>query len=220
MTVDGADAGSPRRKDSMSGGTGESRRKDKLKGGPAVASRPEPMKSPLKENEASGGAGVPKREARTRRDSGGKAAGTGKASGEKITGAGIMIRGRIVSRGVAEGVALVGKEALSFYGSIDFGTGKVIEKGNPLFGMSVKDTILVFPGGKGSTVGSYGLYRLKKSGLAPKAIINVETEPIIAAGAIISDIPLIDKLENDPLAVIRTGMRVKVDCVKGFVLLP
>lgn len=127
------------------------------------------------------------------------------------------IKGRIVSKGVAEGVALVGNEPLSFYGSIDFETGKVIEKKHPLFGKSVKDTVLVFPGGKGSTVGSYGLYRLKKSGLAPKAIINVETEPIIAAGAIISGIPLIDKLEKNPLELIKTGMCVKVDCIKGFI---
>ncbi len=135
----------------------------------------------------------------------------------KTKGSAARIRGRIVSRGVAEGIALVGAEPLSFYGSIDFDTGKVIEKKHPLFGKPIKDTILVFPGGKGSTVGSYGLYRLKKAGLAPKAIINLETEPIIAAGAIISGIPLIDKLEKNPLELIRTGMRVKVDCVKGFV---
>lgn len=141
------------------------------------------------------------------------------AAGAKSKGrtAGVRLGGRIVSRGLAEGIALVGGEPLSFYGSIDFGSGKVIEKKHPLFGKSIKGTILVFPGGKGSTVGSYGLYRLKKSGLAPKAIINVETEPIIAAGAIIADIPLIDKLEKDPLKLIRTGMRVKVDCIKGFV---
>lgn len=147
----------------------------------------------------------------------GKKEGRGKAKNQGTPG--LKIRGRIVSRGIAEGVALVCNEALSFYGSIDFATGKVIEKGHPLFGRSIKDTVLVFPGGKGSTVGSYGLYRLRKSGLAPKAIINVETEPIIAAGAIISDIPLIDKLDADPLKIIKTGMRVKVDCIEGFVLL-
>jgi len=141
----------------------------------------------------------------------------GSKSGKSSGAAGQRIKGRIVSRGVAEGIALVGVEALSFYGSIDFETGKVIEKKHPLFGKSITDTILVFPGGKGSTVGSYGLYRLKKAGLAPKAIINVETEPILATGAIISDIPLIDKLEADPLKLIKTGMRVRVDCVEGFI---
>jgi len=123
-------------------------------------------------------------------------------------------KGRIVSKGTAEGEALVSKEPLSFFGSIDLETGKVIEKGHDLFGKSIAGKILVFPTGKGSTVGSYALYRLKKKGKAPAGIINRETEGIIAAGAIISGIPLIDKLEG---IEIRTGDRVKMNCIEGWV---
>ncbi|MFC1454640.1 aconitase X swivel domain-containing protein [Candidatus Undinarchaeota archaeon] len=127
------------------------------------------------------------------------------------------INGRIVYEGVAKGKALVSKKKLSFYGSIDFKTGKIQEKESDIYGKSIKGTILVFPGGKGSTVGSIALYRLHKSGLGPKAIINIETEPIIATGAILSEIPLIDKLEKDPTKVIKNGDTVLVDCDKGFI---
>lgn len=126
----------------------------------------------------------------------------------------MKLKGRIVSKGTAEGKALVSKQAISFYGSIDLETGKVIEKDHELYGKNIAGKILVFPTGKGSTVGSYALYRLKKQGKAPAGIINKETEAIIATGAIISEIPLIDKID---CSKIRTGDRVKIDCIKGWV---
>ncbi len=85
------------------------------------------------------------------------------------------------------------------------------EKGHELEGRTVKDTVLVFPRGKGSTVGSYSLYRMKSNGVAPKGIVNVESEPIVAVGAIISNIPAIDKLEKNPLIFLRNGMKLRVN---------
>jgi hypothetical protein len=72
----------------------------------------------------------------------------------------------------------------------------------------VTDRVLVFPTGKGSTVGSYTLYRMARSGTAPAAIVNAESEAIVAVGAIISDIPMVDQVD---IAQIRTGDRVRVD---------
>ncbi len=106
---------------------------------------------------------------------------------------------------------LVSHEPISFFGGVNPDTGVVTEKGHELEGTSVKDRVLVFPYGKGSTVGSYTLYRMKRNGVAPLAIINVECEPIVAVGAIISDIPAIDKLEKDPLRFLRNGMKLRVD---------
>jgi uncharacterized protein len=103
--------------------------------------------------------------------------------------------GRIIKKGAAKGIALVSKTPVSFFGFIDPKTGIVTEKGHELFGQSVSGKILVFPYGKGSTVGSYALYRMKKEGTAPIGIINVECEPIVAVGAIISDIPCVDKID-------------------------
>jgi predicted aconitase with swiveling domain len=129
----------------------------------------------------------------------------------------MIFHGRTISRGIASGEALVGAEALSFLGGVDPKTGTVTEKSNPLYGKSVAGKVLVIPRGKGSTVGTYALYQLKKNGVAPAAIINLESEIILAVGAIISGIPVVDRLDRDPTENIRTGMNVKVDADKGTV---
>ncbi len=114
---------------------------------------------------------------------------------------------RTIKSGRAEGIALVSKTPLSFFGCINPDTGIVTEKGHELKGKSIKDKILVFPHGKGSTVGSYALYRMKKNGTAPKGIINNECEPIVAVGAIISEIPCVDKVD---ILKIKTGDLVEI----------
>jgi len=118
------------------------------------------------------------------------------------------MKGRMISPGKAEGEAIVSKEPIGFYGGIDAKTGIVIEKGHELEGRSVKDKILVFPQGKGSTVGSYVIYGLKKNGVAPAAIVNQETETIVATGVILAGIPCVDKID---ISKIKTGDRLKVD---------
>jgi hypothetical protein len=112
------------------------------------------------------------------------------------------LRGRKIFGGRVRGKALVSEDAISFFGGVDPDTGKVVEKNHPLEGKTITGSILVFPQGKGSTVGSYTLYRLKKNGKAPLAIVNRECETIIAVGAIISEIPCIDKID---ITKIRTG---------------
>lgn len=127
------------------------------------------------------------------------------------------LKAHIVSRGRAEGSALVTFQPISFLGSVDPMTGVVIEKGHELAGKSIKGKILVFPAGKGSTVGSYVIYQLKKNGSAPSAMINIKSEPIVAVGAIISGIPLVDRVEKDPIKTIKTGDKVLVDAMVGSV---
>jgi predicted aconitase with swiveling domain len=122
------------------------------------------------------------------------------------------LKGRIIYNGKAQGEALVTSQPISFYGGVDPATGIIIEKGHELQGQSVKDRILVFPTGKGSTVGSYTLYRMKKNGTAPVGMINRECETVVAVGVIISEIPCIDKID---LAKIKTGDKIQIesDCI-------
>ena len=129
----------------------------------------------------------------------------------------IIIRGRKVVGGVGCGEALVSCQPISFLGGIDPKTGEIIEKNHNLLGKNIAGRILVFPGGKGSTVGSYTIYALKKHEKNPAAIVNVLTEPIIATGCVIAEIPLIDRLDQDPTTVIETGDYVVVDADKGQV---
>jgi predicted aconitase with swiveling domain len=118
------------------------------------------------------------------------------------------LKGRIISRGVADGEALATTQPISFYGGVDPETSEIIEKGHELHGERVKGKILVFPNGKGSTVGSYTLYRLKKGGIAPAGIINRECETVVAVGAIISEIPCVDEVD---ISKIKTGDVVRLE---------
>jgi hypothetical protein len=120
----------------------------------------------------------------------------------------------MISPGKAEGEVIVSKEPIGFYGGIDAKTGIVIEKGHELEGKCVKGKILVFPQGKGSTVGSYVIYGLKKNGVAPAAIVNQETETIVATGVILAGIPCVDKID---ISKISTGDRLKVDADEASV---
>lgn len=124
------------------------------------------------------------------------------------------MKGRIISPGKVKGEAIVSKEPIGFYGGIDIKTGKVIEKGHPLEGKSVKGKILVFPCGKGSTVGSYVIYGIKKNGVAPAGIINKETETIVATGVILAGIPCVDQIDIDK---IKNGDNIVLDADKGEV---
>jgi predicted aconitase with swiveling domain len=120
----------------------------------------------------------------------------------------LKLVGRAIYHGKAEGKALVTNQPISFLGGIDPTTGKVIERGHELLGESVQGRVLVFPYGKGSTVGSYILYRLRKNGLAPSAIINEECETIVAVGAIISEVPCVDRID---LSKIEPDVLLRID---------
>jgi predicted aconitase with swiveling domain len=115
-----------------------------------------------------------------------------------------------ISSGSASGPALVSKESISFLGTVDPDTGKVVDPKHQLFGKYIGGKVLIFPGGKGSTVGSYVIYQLKKRGVAPAAMINIRSEPIVAVGAIISGIPLVDRVSAE-LLDLEDGTFVTVD---------
>lgn len=126
----------------------------------------------------------------------------------------MKLQGRKISPGQASGEALVTRQGISFFGGVDPETGVVVERGHELEGQSIAGKVLAFPSGKGSTVGSYTLYRLKHSGLAPAAILNAECETITAVGCIIAEIPCVDQL---PLEKLQSGMRLEVDGERGIV---
>jgi len=119
-----------------------------------------------------------------------------------------QLKGRIIYKGKAQGEALVTSQPISFYGGVDPATGVVIEKGHELQGQSIKGKILVFPTGKGSTVGSYTLYRMKKNDTAPAGMINRECETVVAVGVIISEIPCVDKID---ISKIKTGDKIRIE---------
>jgi hypothetical protein len=128
----------------------------------------------------------------------------------------IRLSARIVKAGAAEGKALVSHVPIGFLGGVDPETGLVIEPEHPLTGCSVAGRVLIFPTGKGSTVGSYTIYRLARNGLAPAAIVNAEADPVVAVGAVIAEIPMVDQVDLSP---IQTGDWVVID-EEGLVIYP
>lgn len=118
------------------------------------------------------------------------------------------MRGRVIKEGKVQGEALVSPEPIGFLGGVDPETGIVVEPGHPLEGRCIAGKVLVFPTGKGSTVSSYTLYRLAKKELAPAAIVNVESDPVVAVGAIIAEIPMVDRIDIED---IETGDVVNID---------
>ena len=121
-----------------------------------------------------------------------------------------MIKCRKISRGKSTGELIVSNKPLSFLGGVNPDSGVVIDPHHDLNGQCIKDKILFIPGGKGSTVGSYVIFQMKRNGTAPKAIICLNAEPIIATGAIMSDIPMVDSPSSTDNLI--NGITVEVDC--------
>ncbi len=126
----------------------------------------------------------------------------------------MILHGRTIHPGQARGQALVSAQGISFFGGVDPESGIVVERGHALEGQSIAGKVLVFPTGKGSTVGSYTLYRLKANGKAPLAILNLECETITAVGCIIAEIPCLDHL---PIELLKSGQALAVDAQAGTV---
>jgi predicted aconitase with swiveling domain len=129
----------------------------------------------------------------------------------------MKLRGRKINSGKAEGKAVVYAGPFSMLGDLDPRTGRIPVKGHELEGQSLANKIFVFTTGKGSTGGPYIAYMAKKMGKAPAGMICTECEPIIALGAIMADIPMLDKLDKNPVDIIKTGDYVKMDADEGVV---
>ena len=130
------------------------------------------------------------------------------------------VKGRVVigeNKGVISGKALVTTEPICFLGGVDVRTGNITEQGHPLYGQCIKDTILVFPTGKGSTGGSYLIYDTIMNGNGPKCMLNLEIEQVTAIGCIMGEMPVIDKPEQDITRLIQTGDEVSVDFNTGSI---
>jgi predicted aconitase with swiveling domain len=123
----------------------------------------------------------------------------------------------VISEGVVEGEALISSDDIMFY-LIDPKTGVVIEKGHSLEGKSVSGKILIFPGGKGSSVvQADGLYQLASHHNAPKAMIIQNPETVLVASAIIMETTMVDQLGPDFYEQIQDGNRLRVDANDGIV---
>lgn len=128
-----------------------------------------------------------------------------------------IFRGIGIVEGIGEGEALVSRTPIAFNLGVDERTGVVVEKGHELESRSVAGKILLFPGGKGSTASSFSLLQLAARDLAPRALVNVQTDAIVVAGAVLAKIPLVHRCAPDILQTVKTGDPVRVDGSAGTV---
>lgn len=135
----------------------------------------------------------------------------------------IILKGRGLSSGFAEGEALVSREPMVWVHGVAPASGDIVDVNVQIHGENIRDKILVYPIGKGSTCGSTWMLETTRYGNAPKAILNRETELIILAGVVMSkemygvQIPVVDRLDRHPDEVIETGDWVIVNGDEGIV---
>ncbi|MCX8152398.1 MAG: DUF126 domain-containing protein [Archaeoglobaceae archaeon] len=115
----------------------------------------------------------------------------------------------------AFGEALVSKKPISFFGDVNE-EGIIVSKDSDIFGRSIENKVLIFPYSKGSTVGSYVILQLKKKGKAPLAIVNRESEIVVAAGAVLANIVLVDRVEENFFEVVKSGDEVLVNAAENY----
>jgi phosphomecalonate degydratase small subunit len=124
------------------------------------------------------------------------------------------IRLRPIVEGKARGTLMVTTQPIAFLKGVDPEKGQVSDPHHELYGVDFSDTILVFPNSIGSSVGAYVIYRLKKNGKAPKAMINRQADIITCSGCAIAGIPLYD-LPQDSIGDLRTGMTARISQKKS-----
>jgi predicted aconitase with swiveling domain len=134
-----------------------------------------------------------------------------------VSGELIVLRGRGIVRGCAEGEALVTHQAISGWGGVNPMQGTIIESRHELRGQSFAGKILVFPGAKGSSGWSVAFHTTRLAGVAPLALVFNEMTTKVALGAVVMRVPSVTDLDQDPLEVIATGDWVRVDGDRGLV---
>jgi uncharacterized protein len=135
----------------------------------------------------------------------------------EVTPRTIVLHGRRVVGGRAEGEALVTRQTISGWGGINERDGTVIERRHELRGQSFSGRVLVFPGAKGSSGWSAYFHMARLNGVAPAAMIFNRMSTKVALGAVVTRAPAMTELDQDPLSVIETGDWVRVDADRGVV---
>jgi len=125
----------------------------------------------------------------------------------------VKLTGRSISKGKGQGTALLLSAPFSFLGGVDTKTSRLtVSSGRE--GEEIKGKVFAFQRGKGSTVGSYTIYDLKKYGNLPAAIINEKAETIVATGAVMAGVPMVDQID---LSLLKDGDDIVVDGNDGTV---
>lgn len=135
----------------------------------------------------------------------------------------VILRGRVLVPGIAEGEALVTKQLFGFTHGVSPATGEVGDVRHEWRGLNIKGKVLIFPFGKSSSSGGIWILEIARCGNAPAAIINVEAESVIGGGCLLAgmvygkSIVLMDRTDRNPCEVIKSGDYVRVNGETGVI---
>lgn len=128
-----------------------------------------------------------------------------------------IIKCRRISKGQVQAPVLLTRDSLSFLGGVNPETGIITDTNHELYGQEITGKILIIPSGKGSTVGSYIIYQMYKYKTAPLGLIALEAEPIIATGAIMAGIPMVDQPQESLYELLENGDLLDLDADNGLI---
>jgi len=117
---------------------------------------------------------------------------------------------KILVSGKVQGIVLKSEKPINFLGTVDKKTGIISDKNHDLFEKSIKDTILVFPSGVGSSVGAYTIYSIKSNNAAPLAMICQKVDLTVVTGCALANIPMIT-ISDEEFSSIKNGMKISLD---------
>jgi len=117
---------------------------------------------------------------------------------------------KILVQGKIQGTVLKSKDSINFLGTVEKKTGIISEKNHDLFNKSIKDSVLVFPSGVGSSVGAYTIYSIKSNNSAPLAMICLKADLVVVTGCALTNIPLLI-ISNDEFNSLKSGMKIAID---------
>jgi len=117
---------------------------------------------------------------------------------------------KVIVQGNAQGKVLKSTNPINFLGAVDKKTGIIRDKKYDIIEKSMKDTVLVFPHGIGSSVGAYTIYSLKSNQSAPIAMICTKADLTVASGCALANIPMI-VVSNEEFDSIQDGNQITID---------
>lgn len=116
------------------------------------------------------------------------------------------------------GEALVTDDNFSARYDLDRIKGIFSRPQHKLAGQSYVDRIMVFNTAKGGVASAWMLHEMLSRGIAPKAILFNNVNPILAQGAALANMAMCDRFnDGDVTQLIKTGDRVTVDPAAGRV---
>ena len=125
---------------------------------------------------------------------------------------------KVLVSGKVNGIVLKSKDSINFLGTVDKKTGIISDKNHDLYDKSLKNSILVFPSGVGSSVGAYTIYSIKSNNVAPIAMVCQKADLTVATGCALANIPLI-VISNKEFFSLKDGMKILLDTENSNLIL-